>query len=433
MEEYAIAVAQFTHDIETFASERNLDIDLHPIIDDRRIELYDLGQAAGSQEVDTQDIDWDTVAAELGFSPSQNDVALQLQTCWDVNLAAFLEVMAQHEASSHAGDDDDDDDFQDAPQSPQLLPQQDDRPPSSSSKRPAQEEAPSSRNSKRARLDRNAEIPSTPDHALAVRRHDERVSSPSRRRLFAEVRDSQADSQATLSRPRIEVQVTPRRAPHQSSRDVTPSQQLMQESHFVDAEPSGSPHLGTAAAPTRKAKRRTLPSSFRSPEAQPQWQPASDPPIVVDDDPDAADSFNNPDPVPSPAHAQNSLSTIEDWIDHYESLGYAHDIVIRVLEATTMTPGGPASHAMEALRRGEPLPPNHEGVWTDRDDAALRQVLVAGVPGPLDREPVDEHDARTLAAAVRELSRLEYKHGAERVRLRAQFLEALEQEGELDE
>ncbi|KAF4122188.1 telomeric repeat-binding factor 2-interacting protein 1 [Geosmithia morbida] len=463
---YRIALEQFTADIKAFSQQRGIDIELRPVVGGRTIKLFDLARAAATyQDESSENIDWDQVAAELGFGEGPSDVAMLLAVHYKNSLESFFDAMAQHDDDDDDDDkdkdnnnnngnvpqaeeeeDDDEDAFETAPQglvrdSPALTSP-------GSRKRTVYSEPPSTRNSKRKRL---SEIPSTPDDALRVTLRQQNTPSATKRQLFpnAEVKDSQDDTQATLSGPgrtRVEVQIrTPRRATldtQKTSLDVTPSQQLMEEAQALTspAVPSPVAFPNSSPAPQRhrlpdsnstprpkKAKRRTLPASFRaSTLEQPQrYSDDSDNPFET---PDIMDLSNT---VPNPTHSRRhtpDLQTIQGWVEHYQSLGYSHSVVVQALEATTITPGGPATHAMEALRSGHPLPPNHEGVWTDRDDASLRQVLAAGISGPLDRRPVDDHDRRSLRTASKELSRLQFKHGGNAITLRAQFLEAVDRQ-----
>src|SRR5690606_5829673 len=109
--------------------------------------------------------------------------------------------------------------------------------------------------SKRRKLDRNAEIPSTPDHVLKVVRNTPRAAqdvSPTAKMpvaaALAEIKDSQDDTQAILpapgtasgrtaackcSEPGDDVLRTPRFDTQQSTFDVTPSQPLRTEDRLT--------------------------------------------------------------------------------------------------------------------------------------------------------------------------------------------------------
>lgn len=181
----------------------------------------------------------------------------------------------------------------------------------------------------------------------------------------------------------------------------------------------------------KKAVRRSLPHSFTANHGSPkQQQPPPPPPAVRSPElaaPLEADTHDpdNDGSAQPPRRDEAKLDTLEDWVDHYQSMGYPHDIVIKALEATTLTPGGPAAHAMEFLRSGRGLPTNYEGVWTDGDDAALSRIARAAAGGDLDREPSDARELAALRGARMDNAKLMAKHGEDSMLLRSRFLRAM--------
>jgi hypothetical protein len=183
-----------------------------------------------------------------------------------------------------------------------------------------------------------------------------------------------------------------------------------------------------------KAKRRSLPSAFKSQQPSPatseqqqqaKHQPQQQTVPISNNDQDTTDDDNTAAAAATPAPAA-VCETIPDWVDHYQALGYPHATVIEGLKRTTMVPGGLAAHVMESLRAGNGVPSHHEGVWTDRDDGDLRLLQQAGWPEhDLTGEPPTElAERKAFKAARRRLPRLENKHGVDRMRLRVKFLEA---------
>jgi len=169
--------------------------------------------------------------------------------------------------------------------------------------------------------------------------------------------------------------------------------------------PPGSSHQQPAPS------KRKLPSSFNINVRPPPSQPVP------------AASRSRPD-TNRDSHVTPSLSTIEEYMIHYESLGYPRSIVKRALQATTMTPGGPAAFAMEHLnQRYKDLPSDIAGVWTDRDDRALRFVMLLSHDGQsLDREGKDRRERLLLERARMKRARLLEKHGRQRMKLREKWL-----------
>jgi hypothetical protein len=117
---------------------------------------------------------------------------------------------------------------------------------------------------------------------------------------------------------------------------------------------------------------------------------------------------------------RDNQAEILSCIETYEALGYAHDIVIEALKRTTMTPGGLAAHVMQSLQNKEGVPPNCEGVWTDRDDRGLLMVSSSGLLGETSSSDKGSGQSRRVK---REWDRLVDKHGLERIELRKMFLD----------
>jgi hypothetical protein len=108
-----------------------------------------------------------------------------------------------------------------------------------------------------------------------------------------------------------------------------------------------------------------------------------------------------------------------DTIERFIAMGYPRDIVIQALKATTGDLGL-AGEVMESLMKSKGIPPNYEGVWTNRDDKDL--VFLNSVDLTHLAKSTAEQDEKRKA--VKERKRLENKHGWKRMQERKQFLAA---------
>lgn len=327
--------------------------------------------------------------------------------------------------------------------------------------------------SKRPRYSRNAEIPSTPDEKVGVvRQFPSQNISPSIRKILLrqeyvdeseasqhlpplpaaaveeehveevieveDVDDEEEDEELEPEpepEPQLESEVslgldaTPSRRPRHGVIDHTPIPFNLQKTrHSANAglprrplpssqaqpPPSGRSHGGGSEAisvttttltppkPTpTKASRRSLPSSFKTSEKPPPKTDGRLPPSQSDP-------------------KQSNRRDIHRWVEHYESLGYSHNIVVEGLKRTTMTPGPLADLVMQQLKEGHGVPTHHEGIWTDRDDADLELALSTNIH---ETGSTAEHRQQSRRAK-RAFDRLTNKHGAARMELRRAFQEA---------
>ncbi|KAI1326573.1 hypothetical protein F5Y16DRAFT_227039 [Xylariaceae sp. FL0255] len=322
--------------------------------------------------------------------------------------------------------------------------------------------------SKRSR--RECTIPSTPDHVngtLHLRHFRDRVGhgSPStthsRREasleLDSEVRDHVLDlpSIPGAQKPNLEpetqdfsydpeTQVNFRyQAPDEGSQmTMTPSQQLQLESDAFSTERIDNdlnlPLSHDEALQATPTPRRTYRTPFAQDDtdddtfATPKGRSTlkgrhgvlstkrkvptpSDPrstPLNQDDAQNKGENSSFTEPGGSPNRTPAPVNeTPQEIVDRFVSLGYHIDIVIRSLKATSWIVGN-AGHVMEMLKQGDPLPQMTTGVWTQRDDDALR--LVCSV-----EEPASEKDRKKRE---REEKRLQAKHGAEQIEHRKWYL-----------
>ncbi|KAI1772233.1 TRF2-interacting telomeric protein/Rap1 C terminal domain-containing protein [Hypoxylon cercidicola] len=325
---------------------------------------------------------------------------------------------------------------------------------------------------KRRRVDRN-EVPSTPDHVNGtshLRRQSDIDTTPSKRADQGVDDAAEDESQDTvhdlppLPRGRkkaVEPETqdfrfdpetqniifeTEENAETESQCNITPSQQLHLESDATLADiENGSPtpkagvmntnpltptprrsrripfrqdsddeKLGpvttsrknnapTSTAITGKAKRRSLPKSF------------AQKPSPIGNTSASASRRQAQSPfserAPSVRRSTPAAETPEDVIDRFCSLGYPRKMVLQALRATTWRLGD-AGQVMEMLKQGKEVPQRTHGVWTQRDDDALKLVTS-------DQPPRDEKEERKRARARK---RLEAKHGTELMELRRRYL-----------
>lgn len=352
---------QFYNDLSEFMIASEIQIDTKQKIRGKKIELWDIVQAHTRQNAQPEEIDWYQVAEDLGFNwVDDKECATELQECWDANLADFMEAMntfPQDEESQQQTIE-----SQQVTESPAMP----SSPPARFLSRKRGQDAmdDSALPQKKQRLDKNAEIPSTPEERRQV------------------------------------VQRTPTLQANASSFDMTPSQQLRDE--FADSSPvaARSNQNNTASPTSRGVPRGLFHGAAKVSRAAPRAQLLSG---------------GNPD---------DNEDEIHRWVHFYESLGYSNKVVVRALRATSLTPGGAAAFTMQSLKDGNGIPSNAQGVWNDRDDEALQ--LINGFD--LNMEPANKQETLLMNKMKRKQKRLLDKHGAAKMDLRTRFLAAQDQE-----
>lgn len=300
---------QFYNDLSEFMIASEIQIDTKQKIRGKKIELWDIVQAHTQQNAEPEEIDWRQVAEDLGFNwVEDEECVVELQECWDANLADFMEAMntfPQDEESQQQKIE-----LQQVADSPAMP----SSPPARFLSRKRGQDAmdDSALPQKKQRLDKNAEIPSTPEERRQV------------------------------------VQRTPTLQANVSSFDMTPSQQLRDE--FADSSPAAA-RSNQNNVGSRTASRGVSRGLFHGAKAsRPRAQLLSG---------------GNPD---------DNEDEIHRWVHFYESLGYSNKVVVRALKATSLTPGGAAAFTMQSLKDGNGIPSNAQGVWNDRDDEALQLI-----------------------------------------------------------
>ena len=437
---------EFYRDLNEWIKVANVEIEFAPRIAGRGIELFDLTQAVVGQTLDANDsneLDWEQIAISLGFSSPKLAIAqVELEKCYNEKLLGFIEAMKAYAAEQEEDENNsesDDDVFETAPATHRVIPSSSGQG-SQQRKRASDspEPRPPGQTSKRRRIETRDEIPATPDDAIRTGKRQGEADSPSRSRRSRHpevINDSQEESSNQRDQhPRTPS--PPRLRPKQSTLDLTPSQQLhyedlRQHSGLADLDEleilspthyqtPGSEELGyepTHPAPAAQ-KRRNLPSSFKKgiekPSKPSQARRSSGHADVRQNQPERPKSTYSP-------KVKDNRDEIKKWVEHYQSLGYSHKIVVEGLERTTMTLGL-ASHVMQCLKDGQGVPSHYEGIWTDRDDKSLR--LVDSVDPQ--HEPVTSEEQRQMRRAKKESDRIMKKHGVERMEDRRRFLAAQE-------
>ncbi|KAI0188776.1 TRF2-interacting telomeric protein/Rap1 C terminal domain-containing protein [Xylaria flabelliformis] len=422
---------QFFRDYNTFLESSGItDRRIIPSVAGKAISLWDLWQSVRSKKVEVIELDWQQVAEDLGFDwVSIESVPGELQQCYETHLAPFADAMMSFNDFSDEEDPDEDDTDAETeiplPSSPPVR---------QSLKRPLSAFSPIHKHlfpqpsPKRRRLDRRDEIPSTPEHitktwnlrsssgpdktpttsplddhriAKSVPQTRTRANTPSQQLLleYAESPEAQGVTRTLPASHQKVVQTTP--TPRRRTQIF-----IQSDDSDDDAIPQSSKTTRSArvplATPLAKQKRRTLPASWVSKSSGP-----ADSAALRNGHPSSATV-----PETEPHRRPTPLKeTPDDIIDHFVSLGYSKNIVLRSLKATSWIIGN-AGQVMEMMKQGEPLPPRTTGVWTQRDDESLALVYSNEPPS----------DAKGEKKRAKEMERLQAKHGPEQIALRKRYL-----------
>lgn len=461
---------QFYRDYNTFLESVGITNRTIPTVMGKAITLWDLWRLVRSKKMATVELDWQQIAEDLDFNwvdwpPAPEEV----RKCYEEHLAPFADAMMNFNDSSDEDDSAEDNADADTeaplPSSPPVFPSFGQLPAATNPKHQHLFSYPSP---KRRRIDRGREIPSTPDHVNGTWRLrpqgspgktsitspllDYEARSNTKNREGSQIRDGPAGLPAQpLGRKRQlepetqdfefnpDTQVYAHDAAGYSSNDsqkeTTPSQQLLLEDAITPmAQQQHDPLTPTprsrlrgpiqshspdndVAQQTRKVTRSSrAPLSVRKTQRQPRILI----PSRISKSPAPTNSTAPPGIHPSSATVPETepyrrssppKETPDDIIDRFISLGYARDIVLRSLKATSWIVGN-AGQVMEMLKQGEPLPERTTGVWTQRDDNALALVYSNTPPS----------DAKEEKKRAKELRRLHAKHGPEQISLRKRYL-----------
>ena len=185
---------QFYEDLQDYLDVSGAEIERHPIIDGREVELWDLFSVATQQDCAVEDRDWKKVAQRLGFNwTNSTECAKDLRECYDRNLAEFEEAIGSYDDQDDTARDENErmslgdeeqglpqtSDAVTAPKEPSpapLSPPYQSSSPVAGVKRSFQQSNdpqfelsyPSDGSSKRRRRDRGKAIPQTPEHELGL-------------------------------------------------------------------------------------------------------------------------------------------------------------------------------------------------------------------------------------------------------------------------
>lgn len=333
---------------------------------------------------------------------------------------------------------------------------------------------PSSNPPKRQRRPRSDEIPSTPDEKLRIRRSPilgNNLSSPSRRVQSVRVRleesrrlEVQSPGETNIERETRVLVATTNKAEEDVPNlqeteqwDTTPSQQLRHEENLSSPvpfrlapskhnnrtgnngkaedkdngkrpadSPSGMP--GSMGDAYRVSTSRATPSGHEIIEwsadvaraqAQDQNYAQKQQLLLPKEEEETGDGPLPPSDDPGSDDCAELMAAIE----RFEAVGYERKDVVTALAATTLKPGL-AGQVMEILRGKHRLPENVQGVWTSRDDEALRLIddATGASPGSSGHRTGRNDGAHLDRRVRRELKRLKKKHGAAEIEARRQFL-----------
>ncbi|KAI1817287.1 hypothetical protein GGS20DRAFT_574917 [Poronia punctata] len=415
---------QFYRDYNTFLDSIGTNTRSIPSVGGKAIALWDLWKSVTSKKMDPDELDWQQVAEDLGFDwIAQDTVPVQLRQCYETHLASFAEFMMDFEEASgeeSAEEDGNIDHETPLPSSPPVRPSlkrsleaadalssEQQQPPRKRTKLNEVRSSPE-RNNRIVRLQHSATPIASSPHAHSsawgrptpTSRIEEEELPAGRPAVEPETQDFAFGPETQAQ----EQQQQPEYETDDSQRPMTPSQQLIER-----IQEDNNPSPQSKPKPKPKPKRRTLPSSFTNKSSpapppppqqqqQQQQQPSSDP------------FFESPPPV---APAKETPDAI---IDHFISLGYSPETVVRSLKATSWIIGN-AGQVMEMLKQGEPLPQRTSGVWTPRDDDAL--MLVFSSSSSSSSAGTEEEKKKRRE---KEMRRLKRKHGDEQIRLRKRYL-----------
>ncbi|KUI73236.1 Telomeric repeat-binding factor 2-interacting protein 1 [Cytospora mali] len=177
-----IAREQFYDDLQDFIDVSGAEVDRQPVVDGRKIDLWDLFNAATRQAYNPEDRSWKEIAEELGFDWTRSArCLLKLSECYNRNLADFEEAIKSYDNI----DDGDRDSEEGLPQTSDALtaPKEPSEPsshvyqsspPVAGVKRSFRHSNvlssdlgyPSDGSRKRRRLDQRTEIPPTPEDKI---------------------------------------------------------------------------------------------------------------------------------------------------------------------------------------------------------------------------------------------------------------------------
>lgn len=426
--------ARFESDLTEFALNYDIEVELHPIVSGRQIRLFDLWQQLIDLEfVESSDLDasgkWENIASSLGFKKSRHPNAPNdLLNIFDSMLADFFEQTSLYREYLHLrnmldengslseaqmeryqaiappghelrfgegdemiqqGKEDEDYDADDIelfeiPFSPSLSsPHTIGRPDHSTASRHevrtvySQYDAVAIRSGKQEKgKAKMLEIPSTPPEDLFNSQGQTHDSPVIKREVPDQEHEYETDSISDDGEGMF-VKTSMRRKIPIMSREQ-PSRTIQMEPETQDFHFS----VPVQGVNVKSGSQRISKDALE----------AGDSLAAV------AGSVRDDASTKSETNSERDEREVRAFIDHYISLGYPEEVVTQALLATTLETGDVAM-VMESIMQGAGIPGNIEGVWTSKDDEAVR---------------LHEHE--------KEYARVLSKHGEARCVKRRQFL-----------
>lgn len=368
----------FAQKLKTFAETFEIDIEMHPSVCKRPISLFRLWNVVASPNFQGfHNIEatnrWHQVATVLNFNTFRDvTAASELRAIYEQMLSGFAEsvdlwrtyqahgigdeneVMLEEQA-----EEDFDDDLEPPPQPPRT---------NSSPLKPGHSAAPSSgtrnaqldppRASKKRKIEgtekgkeRELEVPATPEDLIGLNRETRATPevSPFNLRHNPHVaHEDELDDEEGVSEPPLHRRLFVRGSPTASAQHAIVEPET-QDFHFSSVEEDDDTGEEYHTAPS---KQKLHPSQHHSMVA-------------------LAGSQQDDSSTQSQTDSQRADAALTAFIDQHVALRYPEEIVIQSLVATTMETGD-AAVVMEAIYKGNGIPENIQGVWTERDDLAAR-------------------------------------------------------------
>lgn len=425
-------------------------------IQGRKFELWDLYEAVLAQECPVDDVKWELVAQQMGFTETGPHTSKALEACWDKFLSKFREETAGFDdfsrsvntddsgESTEGTDDTSGDDVSEEEGTSQeegISGSEDDPTPRRTQPSPilSTPSCPRSSHIKR-RLDRGVEIPaSSPSQARPGPVYGANNTPPSKRRRL--------DSRSESRRPGVDTDgdeniydATPTRDPpvrreaNRSSplpvRHARPRSGIPRPStaEHHNRRVNGTPVSGTTKGHTRwitatpgsgKARRHirsasATPTRTPSPRLAPRRHGL---PPAISPEPELDIDEND-------VHEEDNGDAVQATVNQFIREGYTRDMAVESLYWTSMIPSL-SRRILPSLASGDGVPTDQAGVWTARDDEKLKMVDAGNINRPT--ENLTEHKRKQ--ELIRVLEDLVRKHGKENVEARRRFLADVKEVG----
>ncbi|KAH8896026.1 hypothetical protein GQ53DRAFT_36827 [Thozetella sp. PMI_491] len=383
----------------------------------RPVDLWDLWSAVTRQTVDHDVRDWEDVAKELDFDWVSNPtVTHQLKKAFDLHLLKFEVLRREYLDEDQDSDDSDADDTsataEQARAAPSPAPVFRSSPPVAGAKRTWDQtfqrgfqssisfQSPSR---KRREYDRDEVVPESPQE-------DTPLTAPA-------APSSSEQIAASVTRPEAPRELSPQKAV--PARPVEPE---TQDFGFIYGREDRTP----SPSPSQQLQREFLSMSSRTvPLGGPSSEPSSPtsrlqvgPPRSTNTTLTSSAATREAN-TPKPSSAPKLGFNFEEEIDRLVSLGIDAYDVIKAYKCTNMDKHL-TGMVLEAFCKHEAIP-QHSGVWTTTDDAALRYIderIIAQAP-----EDMVGGERKRMLRMARQRAKLVEKHGEEALDRRRQFLE----------